>query len=1557
MRIHRRMWALGLSFALILGTFSGYSPIPRVAAASVDESEETKESLVALDENYFPDKNFREYVKKFDTDGDNYLSIAERESVSNIDCSKKAIRDLTGIGYFTELTSLWAYQNLISELDLTENIKLRSIHVNGNEKLTKIQMPEKLELTDLDVNGCALIDLDVSKYSGLTSLNCGSNQLSSLDVSGCTGLTSLSCYDNQLSSLDVSKCIILTSLSCYDNQLSSLDVSKCTELTSLSCSNNQLSSLDVNACTELTDLYCYNNQLSGLDISQCTKLTDLYARGNQIIAIDTSKNELLANLSATPSELRGVVEEQEDGSYLLDLSTKSGFQYEKFTVSNWSDADNVPQLTEKGVVWSHRPDQGTQLQLQYDLSNGSYLDGKTLDSSFRLTFSSALPDQKEVEITERNFPDAKFREYLSTNYDSDGDGKFQPGTIERLDLTDLGIQDLTGIEYFVYLNSLSCNMNKISSLDLSHNIALTYLDASYCGLRDLDVTACVNLTDLHCNDNQLSSLDLNQCLDLKVLWCGNNNLGSLDLSGCTKITELFINNQQIEVEIHKEGDSYKASSAVLLQPNLTCQYNDDILASGTKTEDAYVWTSDPLNGNLIQTIYYELPLDIRNEEYSGYYDSLVLEIKFINADIELDKTEIPIDEEHFPDPVFRKYLKNNYGNTVQAGTVTTLYLGNQNPKESIQDLTGIEYFSALYELWIDGHSSLHCMDLSKNTRLVNLYIYQTALTALYLPEDYPSNSRMDTQVTATAIEENGRYVLDLSEYGGIDEKRVTDLSGFDGTIEDGKIYWDSKEDIPVSCTYTFLTRSDYDASAEYSDQDYLYVTFRLTNNAPEQPAGQMVELTENNFKDKAFRQYLSSQYDNDHDNKINTADVTWLSLSIWEESAKAITSLEGIEKLNCLQNLYVNGLSLTQRLDLSSNMVLTSVEIWDTSLIEVNVSGCVYLEQLTINNASLTTIDLSNNKSLRSLSLSNNSLTELNISNNKRLRSLDISGNAISALDLSANTKLLVLNCYNNPRLTEIDYNALSQLRELWVDYNVTSLDVSKMIDLEVLHVSGNDLLKELDLSSNLKLRELDIYNIKPIVDFSKLTRLQRVSIYSFENYAGLEQIDFMQCPNLNSIYLEIPGLKELKLAGREQLKSVTVRSDQLKSMDLSGCISLTDLYCNNWSEQGALESLNLTGAIALKTLDCSNNQLSELNVMDCSGLQNLYCQNNNITTIDTSQNAALKYFQCSDNPIETLDLSNNRAMLTDLDCINGALTCLDVSENTILENVNLEGQNREITTEDFIVETPAEATTGSGITVEPQMVGSRKWKLKGAGQSGKVSLNLDASGNFDSSKVSNLSSGTLTETGIEWDDVSDVPKKVTYDYDISNGYKLSDKKMQVKLSIKDAPKQEDPVKPSAKPSAKPSVEPSAEPSVKPGDSTDQPGANPGNTPIPTTGTSVQQNQKVNNAVPQETANVKVPKVSKVKKLKAKAKKKAVQVSWKKLSDASGYELQYSTNKSFKKAKKVKLSKNKKKYVIKKLKSKKKYYIRIRAYKTYKNAQGKQVKAYGKYTKVKAKTK
>ena len=93
------------------------------------------------------------------------------------------------------------------------------------------------------------------------------------------------------------------------------------------------------------------------------------------------------------------------------------------------------------------------------------------------------------------------------------------------------------------------------------------------------------------------------------------------------------------------------------------------------------------------------------------------------------------------------------------------------------------------------------------------------------------------------------------------------------------------------------------------------------------------------------------------------------------------------------------------------------------------------------------------------------------------------------------------------------------------------------------------------------------------------------------------------------------------------------------------------------------------------------------------------------------------------------------------------------------------------------------------------------------------------------------------------------------------------------------------------------------------------------------------------------------PNVKKTSLTKLIKGKKSFVAKWKKASGVTGYEIQYSTDKKFKKNVKVKTVKKAKttKLSVKKLKSGKKYYVRIRSYKTIKIS-GKNKKYYSKWS-------
>ena len=125
--------------------------------------------------------------------------------------------------------------------------------------------------------------------------------------------------------------------------------------------------------------------------------------------------------------------------------------------------------------------------------------------------------------------------------------------------------------------------------------------------------------------------------------------------------------------------------------------------------------------------------------------------------------------------------------------------------------------------------------------------------------------------------------------------------------------------------------------------------------------------------------------------------------------------------------------------------------------------------------------------------------------------------------------------------------------------------------------------------------------------------------------------------------------------------------------------------------------------------------------------------------------------------------------------------------------------------------------------------------------------------------------------------------------------------------------------------------------------------AQPTPNPTPSTAPTQPNQNDTNTSNDEDVTVISKPKSASIKKVKGA--KKAILVTWKKVSGVKGYQVQVATNKKFKKNKKTVTIKKQKttKTTVKKLKAKKKYYVRIR---TYKIANGKKV--YSSWSKVKS---
>ncbi|MGM9623879.1 MAG: leucine-rich repeat domain-containing protein [Butyricicoccus porcorum] len=642
----------------------------------------------------------------------------------------------------------------------------------------------------------------------------------------------------------------------------------------------------------------------------------------------------------------------------------------------------------------------------------------------------------DVAIDEA-FPDEKFREYVKTNIDTSGDGYLDSDEINEVKSINVygkGIKSLTGIKHFTELKTLNCYENNLTTLDLSNNKKLERLDCGNNQLTELNVESNTALTYLSCYSNQLTELNVENNTELTFLSCHSNQLTSLDLEN-TKLGSLYAHDNSYEITL-TDGKF-----------DLT-----ELESFGFDVSKATDWNGGTVEGNTLTVNSNAVRVTYKYNCGKNKTVTFTLSVKGTSG----NGDGVPIDDKKFPDTVFREYVSKfdtNNDDALNEAEIAAVKEINVYG-DDVQDLTGIEHFTALEKLYCDANflkaldvsknkaltyldcgendlttldvsenkdleelvcrsndltelklsnntalkvlncrgNQLTSLDVSKNTALTKLDCFNNNLTSLNLSKNSALTSLSADNNTYAITLTGGTFDLDKLSKFGFDASKATDWNG--GTVEGNTLTVNSD-----TVTYKYDCGNDKD-----------FVTFTLL-------PGIAIDTT--NFPDKTFREYVSDNFDENEDGVLSD-----------EEIAKA-------ESITCNYHEISN---------------LKGIEHF-TALTALNCS-----------NNKLTNLDVSNNKALEYLNCSGNQLTELEVDSNTALKTLDCGSNFLTKLDVSSNTALEYLYCSSN-FLTKLEVSDLTELTELICSGNpLTSLNVSQNHNLETLYCSSCA-LTSLDLS------------------------------------------------------------------------------------------------------------------------------------------------------------------------------------------------------------------------------------------------------------------------------------------------------------------------------------------------------------------------------------------------------------------------------------------------------------------------------------------------------------
>ena len=527
--------------------------------------------------------------------------------------------------------------------------------------------------------------------------------------------------------------------------------------------------------------------------------------------------------------------------------------------------------------------------------------------------------------------------------------------------------------------------------------------------------------------------------------------------------------------------------------------------------------------------------------------------------------DVPIDEEHFPDEMFRLYVSimadedsDNVLSDAEASERSTIALSDLG----ISSLKGIEYFTELSALDCSSNS-LDILDLSSNPNLQLLYCNDNLLESL--------------DITNCA---NLAYLH-------CSGNRLTEL-GVSGKLSL----------MEVICYDNSITELDF------TGNEYL-ISLDCSSN-------QLSDL-------KISDSFLLSMLDC-HNNKLSQLDISGktrlsgLDCSNNNLEVLDVTSNYGLLIAYCNNNLI-------EYLNFSSCQSLINLNCSGNKLSSLNISNNPSLSMLDCHDNELNQLDISGKTYLTGLDCQNNSIDVLVTGGNVNLQDLLCRNNMLASLDISECQSLVRLDCAKNT-IADLDLTSASGIAEVFCfDNMLTSLNVGGCSSLQLL-LCFNNRLTSLDVSTCTSLADLECNdNFISYLNINGCTELD--TLYCWGN--RLKALDVSSNSALTILACTDNDIRELDLTHNEYLVMLDCQRMGLTELDLTHNTQLVTLYCRN----NFIAELDVSKNTALEHLDCPFNFLTALDVSGNTALISLDCSSNDIASLDVSANTSLRYLKC----------------------------------------------------------------------------------------------------------------------------------------------------------------------------------------------------------------------------------------------------------------------------------------------------------------------------------------
>lgn len=618
------------------------------------------------------------------------------------------------------------------------------------------------------------------------------------------------------------------------------------------------------------------------------------------------------------------------------------------------------------------------------------------DESIAQTFCITQDADASALAETISFVDPAFEKIAVTLCDLDGDGKVSRAealNLETLDITNNGITDLTGIEWFTNLRILNCSENSsLKTLDISNNTALEELNCSRCKITNLDISKNVALRILNCKICDLKKLDVSNNPLLTSLNCGYNSITSLDLSHNPKITELFCNADRRYSETFTDRIRVLNLKGCTKLRNLSCYYQ---LLASLNLSDCVSLTELDLSNNVL------LGLDLSRNIKLSKLDCRYNKIPSLNLshNISLTTCEIsynPLNTINVGGVLSSLEFNTEGGTYKESTTLDIIATKLESVSISSSQLTRINFSNSttLKSVSLVG-SSLSELDLSPLPNLRSVYIVEGKLQTLDL-----RNNRQLNSLSCLRVQ--------LSEVNLPNSESLTTAS-FSSCRQIPSI------DFAVTPNLQELTISDC----------YAWKTLDLSNN----------------LSLKSF--YLGGASTSSSLNYIDFGTNPYLK-ELKLSGLYSTCEIRGtrVEKL-VIDNRSSNTITNLNIKDLPS---LTSLSSNFCNMKTLDLSGSPHLKDLTLS-GTIETLDLTNNPELESIKCSSLNMTSINVTKCPLLKTMNCSNNFLETLDISGNPLLTTLNCSNMSTLKTLYLDKSQRIRYITYDRSTSYIPEQTVLE------------------------------------------------------------------------------------------------------------------------------------------------------------------------------------------------------------------------------------------------------------------------------------------------------------------------------------------------------------------------------------------------------------------------------------------------------------------------------------------------------------------------------